>query len=217
VTVELLAALTDEVRPMRGWQRPPSSTRAGRFVRGWRLDDNPLRRASDRAETLVLIVLAAVFLVCAPLVAPAAGGRAHAAAQRAALAQAASWTQVTAVVVTKPPRPVVGYEDYVATAPARWTAPDGAIVTGAIPVPVGTKAGAKVRVWTTRDGQLTSPPLTGSQVASLTGLAEFAGVAGLAVALALAGALARWWLNRRRLAGWDADWQATEPRWTARA
>jgi hypothetical protein len=202
---------------MRGSQRRPRSTRPGRFVRGWRLDDNPLRRASDRAETLVLIVLAAVFLVCAPLAAPAAGAWAHASAQRTALAQAASRTQATAVVLTKPAPPAVGYQDFVSTAQARWTAPNGAVVTHAVPVRVGTKAGAKVSVWTTRDGQPTSQPLTGSQVASLTDLAEFAGVAGLAVALALAGALARWWLNRRRLAGWDADWQATEPRWTTRA
>jgi hypothetical protein len=34
--------------------------------------------------------------------------------------------------------------------------------------------------------------------------------------LALAGVLAQWSLNRRRLAGWDADWQATGPRWTTR-
>ena len=165
----------------------------------------------------MLIVLATVFLVCAPLIAPAAGAWAHASAQRAEVAQAASWSQVTAVVVTKPKPPVVGYQALVATAQARWTAPDGAVVTNAVPLPVGTVAGAKVRVWTTRDGQPTSPPLTGSQVANLTGLAGFAGVVGLAVALTLAGALARWLLNRRRLAGWDADWQATEPRWTTRA
>lgn len=202
---------------MRGRQRKLRSTRAGRFVRGRRLDDNPLRRPSDRAETLVLIVLATVFLVCAPLIAPAAGAWAHAAAQRAAVAQAASWTQVTAVVVTKPTPPVVGYQDSMSTAQARWTVPNGAVVTHAVPVRVGTKAGAQVSVWTTSDGWPTSPPLAGSQVANLTGLAEFAGVAGLAVALALANALARWVLNRRRLAGWDADWQATEPRWTTRA
>ncbi len=202
---------------MRGRQRKPRSTRAGRFVRGRRLDDNPLRRASDRAETLVLIVLAAVFLVCAPLAAPAARAWAHAAAQRAQLAQTASWKPVTAVVIKAPGRPVMGYEDFVSTAQARWTAPDGTVVTGGVPVSVGTVAGAKVSVWTTRDGQLTSQPLTSSQVASLTGLAGFAAVAGLAVVLTLAGKLAGWWLNRRRLAGWDADWQATEPRWTTRA
>ena len=189
----------------------------GRFVRGRRLDDNPLRRASDRAETLVLIVLGAVFVVCAPLVAPVGGAWAHAAAQRAEFAQAASWTQVTAVVITKPTSPVMGYEDYVSTAQARWTAPDGAVVTHAVPVRVGTVAGAKVSVWTTRDGWPTPQPLTGSQVANLTSLAEVAAVAALAAALALIYVLARWWLNRRRLAGWDTDWQATEPRWTTRA
>ena len=60
-------------------------------------------------------------------------------------------------------------------------------------------------------------PLNDSQVASLTVLGEITGVAALAAALALAGALARWSLNRRRLAGWDADWQSTGPRWTTRA
>jgi hypothetical protein len=77
--------------------------------------------------------------------------------------------------------------------------------------------GANVSVWTTRDGQPTSQPLDDSQVANLTGLVEVAAVAALAAVLALTGFLARWWLNRRRLAGWDADWQATEPRWTTRA
>jgi hypothetical protein len=203
---------------MGGSQRRPRSTPAGRFVRGRWLDHNPLRRASDRAETLVLIVFAVVFLVCAPLAAPACGAWAHAIAQRTELVQASSRGQVTAVVVSAPtPRVVVGYGDFVATAKARWTAPDGAVVTGQVPVPVGTVAGARVTVWTTRDGQPTSPPLDGSQVASLTMLGEVTGVAALAALLALAGVLARWSLNRRRLAGWDADWQATEPRWTTRA
>src|SRR5579862_8985936 len=35
----------------------------GRLVRGRRLDRNPLRRTSDRAESLVLILLVAGFLV----------------------------------------------------------------------------------------------------------------------------------------------------------
>ena len=62
---------------MRATQQKPRSTPAGRFVRGRRLDDNPLRRATDRTETLVLIVLAAVFLVCAPVAAQSSGA-AHA-------------------------------------------------------------------------------------------------------------------------------------------
>ena len=65
-------------------------TTAGRFVRGMRFDRNPLRRATDRAESVVLILLAVLFLVGAPLSALAAGGAMHAVAQRAELAQRAS-------------------------------------------------------------------------------------------------------------------------------
>jgi hypothetical protein len=201
---------------MRGRQRKPRCTVVGRFLRGWRLDDNPLRRAYDRAETLVLIVLVTLFVTGAPLAAPACGAWAHAMAQRAEVAQAASISQVSAVVLATP-APVVGYGDFVSMAKARWTAPDGAVVTGMVPVTVGASIGAKLRMWVTRDGQQAAQPLNNSQVASLAVLGQITGVAALAAALALAGALARWLLNRRRLAGWDADWQATEPRWTTRA
>jgi hypothetical protein len=102
-------------------------------------------------------------------------------------------------------------------APARWTAPDGMVVTGEMPVPVGTRAGATVPVWTTRDGQLTSHPISDSQVASLTDLGEMAGAAAVALLLALVGVLARRSLAKRRMAAWDADWQSTGPRWTTRA
>lgn len=202
---------------MRGRQRKPRSTPVGRFLRGRRLDDNPLRRAYDRAETLVLIVLATVFVVAAPLVAQACGAWAHATAQRAELAQTASLRQVTAVVVTAPASPAVGSGGFVFTAQARWSAPDDTVVTGLVPVPAGTRLGARLSVWTTRAGQPAGQPISDSQVASLAMLGAVTGVTVLATALTLAGALARWSLNRRRLAGWDADWQATEPRWTTRA
>jgi len=165
----------------------------------------------------MLALLATVFLVAAPLAAQAAGGWAHAMAQRAELAQLASRSQVSAVIVTKPAPPTMAQEAFVSTAKARWTAPDGAVVTGLVPVPVGTEAGATVNVWTTRDGQPTSQPLNGPDVASLTVLGAATGVAALAAVLVLAGALARRSLNRRRLASWAADWKATGPRWTTRA
>jgi hypothetical protein len=53
----------------------------------------------------------------------------------------------------------------------------------------------------------------------VTGRTQFlagAAVSGLAVLLAVAGWLARPSLDRRRLAGWDADWLATGPRWSPR-
>jgi hypothetical protein len=202
---------------MGGRQRKPRTTLAGRFLRGRRLDDNPLRRASDRAETWMLILLAAAFLVIAPTLAPAMGAWVHATAQRAELHQAASRYQVSAVVLEAPSQPVTGYRDFLSQATARWTAPNGLVVTGETPVAAGTRVGAKLTVWTTRDGRLTSSPLDDSQVRVLTGLGEVTGVTALALLLTLVGGLARWLINRRRLAGWDAEWQTTEPRWTTRA
>ena len=56
-----------------------------------------------------------------------------------------------------------------------------------------------------------------SQVAYLADLGEIAGAAAVVVLLTLVGVLARWSLDKRRMAAWDADWQSTEPRWTTRA
>jgi|ERR1700722_121146 len=202
---------------MNGRRRKPKSAPAGRFVRGRRLDSNPLRRASDRIETLVLILLAVVFLAAAPFAAAASGAWAHTMAQRAELAQAASRYQVTAIVLTRPARPAAGSASLVSFAKARWTAPDGAAVTHGVLVPLGTAASARLSIWTTRDGQPAARPLNGQQVASMTLLGQAAGAAALAIVLALGGVLARWSLNRRRLAAWDADWAVTGPRWTTRA
>ena len=44
-----------------------------RLLRGRRLDRNPLRRGSDRVETVVLGALLAAFLAAAPFAAHAAG------------------------------------------------------------------------------------------------------------------------------------------------
>ena len=72
-------------------------------------------------------------------------------------------------------------------------------------------------MWTDRTGAVTSAPLTDAQVANQTTSAEAAGVIAVGTVLAVVGAGTFWTLNRRRMAAWDADWQATEPRWTTRA
>jgi hypothetical protein len=206
-----------EVRTMGSKEKKPRATLTGRFIRGRRFDGNPLRRAADRAETVVLALLFVAFLVGAPLAALASGAWAHTTAQRAEVAQAASRHQVTAIVLTTPALPTVGSWGQDSSAKARWTAPDGTVVTGEVPVLVGTTAGATVPVWTTRNGQLTSHPLGDSQVASLTELGEITGAAAVALLLALVGVVARRSLDKRRMAAWDADWQSTGPRWTTRA
>ena len=202
---------------MKSRHHKPRTTWLGRLLRGQRPDRNPLRRRSDVIEAAVLGVLVAGFAVGAPSVALASGGWAHATAHRVQLEQEASRHQVTAVVSRAVPNTQgggIGSLDHLT--PARWTAPDGRAVADEIPVPEGTAAGVTVRVWTTSDGQLTDPPLTDSQVASQEHLAQTFSVIVLAIAAAVTGLLARWALDKRRMAAWDADWRATGPRWTAR-
>jgi hypothetical protein len=74
-----------------------------------------------------------------------------------------------------------------------------------------------VLVWVDASGHLTkAPPLRLAQVHEQAVLAAAAAAVALGYLLPCAGLLAGGLLARRRLAAWDADWRATEPRWTRR-
>jgi hypothetical protein len=189
-------------------------TRLGRFVRGRRPDHNPLRRASDRVETVVLAVLVIAFVVAAPFAALTAGSYVHARAHQAQLAERVSSYQVPARVLRLDSQGTV-YGD--PQAQVRWTAHDGKVITGEITVPLGATVGSTQWLWTTADGQVTNPPLEDSQVTGQAYFAEGFAVFTLALLLAITGLVARWMLDRRRMAAWDAEWRAAGPRWTTRA
>jgi hypothetical protein len=205
----------NEVRVMGARRRDIRATRLGRFVQGRRPDRNPLRRGSDRVETAVLALLVIVFLAAAPFAALASGSWVLAWDHQAQLAERASSFQVPALVL-KLEAPGGGpYGDL--GAQARWTARDGTVVTGDIPVPFGAAAGSTQWLWTTADGQLTNPPLEDSQVTGQAHVAEGLSVVTLAVLLTAAGLVTRWTLDKRRMAAWDTEWRSTGPRWTTRA
>jgi len=164
-------------------------------VCGRRPDWNPLRRASDHCETAVLAMLLITFFAAAPFIAQASGTIAHAAAHRVQLAEMASAHRAQPEAL------------------ARWTAPDGKKVTGEVPLPPATVAGATVTIWTSQDGQPADPPLQNSQVAGQTNIAEAFGVIALAATLIVVGLLVRRVLDRHRMAAWDRDWLAIGPRW----
>jgi hypothetical protein len=63
-----------------------------RLLRGRRLDRNPLRRGSGRAETIVLGALLAAFLAAAPFAAHAAGAWGHDSAARQARRSGPAWS-----------------------------------------------------------------------------------------------------------------------------
>jgi hypothetical protein len=189
-----------------------------RLLRARRLDRNPLRRGSDRAETVVLAALLAAFLACAPFAAHAAGSLAYATYGREAQAQRAVLRQVPATLLQAPPA-VTAIPD-AGVIPlgvnARWRAPDGQLRTGLLFVPSGATAGSTVPVWVNHAGQLADPPLGRAQLATRAQLAREFTVGTLAVVLIVIGWLTRRSLDRRRMAAWDADWLATGSRWTPR-
>jgi hypothetical protein len=199
--------------------RPHEETgqsRTSRWLRGLRPDHNPLRRASDRAESAVLALLLGAFLVGAPLLAIACGQLAATAAIRTANAQHAARHQVTAVLTTDTPGPVqTAYGGLMPVeVSARWTTPDGITHTGKVFAPSGDKAGSLVSIWIDTAGRPATAPLRASDASSQRALAALLAPAALAMVLLGAWALARRILDKRRMAAWDADWQATGPRWT---
>lgn len=207
----------DEVRAMGSRQRKPRSTGLGRLIRGRSLGRNPLRRGSDRAETVIIAMLAAAFAASVPFAAAAADEWGHAAAHREQIAQQADRSRVPAVTLTEPSAfSGEAGAALTAEAKARWTAPDGTAVVSQIPVPLGTRPGSTVRIWVARDGAVTNQPLLDSQVSGWAALAEAGAVAGLAVTLTIAGAASRKSLDRHRLAAWEAEWRTAGPRWTTR-
>jgi len=197
-------------------QRDIRVTRFARFVRGRRPDRNPLRRASDRLETALLALLIVGFFAAAPFTALAAGGWAFARGHQAQLTEQASWHQVPARVLTLSSQAGSAYAN-APQAKARWTAPDGKVVTGEISVPPGTTAGATVPLWVTNNGQLTDPPLQDAQVADQAYLAAAFSVITLATLFGITGLVARRALDKHRMAAWDAEWRAAGPSWTPRA
>jgi hypothetical protein len=89
--------------------------------------------------------------------------------------------------------------------------------TETVTVPADTKAGARIPLWVTRDGQPALEPMGQSGVRTLTVLGGAVGPVALVILLTASGALARRSLDKRRMAAWDAEWRATGPRWTTRA
>jgi hypothetical protein len=187
-----------------------------RLARRIGLDGNPLRRRTDRAATAVTLVLLAVFLVGAPLLSAAAAGWSArgAAADRQA---ARSWRQVPAVLLDS--AAISASADGFNASSwgfARWIAPDGRTRAGDIPVSVGLTAGEVVPLWVDLKGSPTGPPVSHRAVLTREiGAAVVAPVA-LGILLLCLATVARWLLDRRRLADWDAAWTAVGPQWTRR-
>ncbi|HEY7324859.1 MAG TPA: hypothetical protein VH520_08530 [Streptosporangiaceae bacterium] len=176
---------------------------------------NPLRRRSDVLEAWLVPAAIVVFLVLSPLVAglAALGVRAdNAAAQHVQQ----SWQPVSAVLLRAAPGPEFsdnGGNTWTVWVPARWTV-GGHHYTGNIPVAADSRAGSTQTVWLDRAGHVRAPAMTASELSGSIGTGILLAVAALAVVIAIATRLARWLLERRRIASWETAWLSVGPRWS---
>ena len=174
---------------------------------------NALRRSVDRFEAAVLVALSVAFGLA---VAVAALMGTH--TQESQRAAAARLRPAVAVLVQH--GPPAGSLPRIGQVQARWPAPgggerSGVLTTATVPGISGAAAGTRVAVWLNRSGQPAGPP-PGQAVMIIYALVTDGAVTALAgVALLLAYALARYALDRQRLAGWETAWARTGPSWTA--
>jgi hypothetical protein len=96
--------------------------RAARAVRGLWPDHNPLMRSSDRAEAVIMALLATAFLIGAPLIALITWRLTFNSTFSTTDAAAAGWRQTSAVLLADEPDWAGGYGSLV---PVSWAAPDG--------------------------------------------------------------------------------------------
>jgi hypothetical protein len=176
---------------------------------------NPLRRRSDVIEAWLVPAAFVVFLALSPLVAglAAMGVRAdNAAAQHVQQ----SWHPVSAVLLRAAPGPEFsdkGANTWTVWAPARWTA-GGRHDTGNIPVPADSRAGSAQTVWLDSAGHVRAPAMTAPELSGAVGSAILLSVAALAIVMGVAARIARWVLDRRRVASWETAWLSVGPRWS---
>ncbi|MGW2209670.1 Rv1733c family protein [Streptomyces sp. NPDC001781] len=178
----------------------------------WRWRSNPLKRREDVVEAWIMLLVWVVAVIGG-----AVAGVLTAQATVGLLArQRADRHPVHAVLLTDARRSGTGpwAGRILVEAPVRWRSPDGATRTGRALVDNGLRAGSRVVVWQDEWGTL-SP----AKPANPTESSFEAGLFGLGAALTVgaasygAGALGRVWLDRRRSARWDREWDLVEPRW----
>jgi hypothetical protein len=154
----------------------PATTSLDRLILGRRLDRNPLRRPTDRIETVVLLTLLAAFLAGAPLAARAVADWTYGRSLRVEQSEQATFRQVPAVLLQAPDISRFTEAAGMSMTEVRWTAQNGQPRTGSAPAPLTAAAGSTMLVWIDADGNLSNPPMLPSEVSAGAGLSGAAAV-----------------------------------------
>ncbi|MFE1950033.1 hypothetical protein ACFW9D_06125 [Streptomyces sp. NPDC059524] len=179
-----------------------------RRLRWW--GRGPLTRDCDVFEGWVVLVAWILAVLGGALAGVLAGTATEASLSR----QRAERLELSAVVVKEAPRPQIMQPGGGGTrATVRWTAPDGIEHTGTAKVAAGTAAGAHVTVWTDREGDRLAPPVNPAESLFGGAMAGLLAAGGTAVVVGAGTKGVRLLVERRRLAGWDAEWVQADARW----
>jgi hypothetical protein len=166
------------------------------------LSRNPLVRASDRIEALLLALAVVVSLLAVP-VAAAVGTAVHDSRRDVYAEQARTRHLVTATITDETAAHTISRTN-TATVPARWTAAR-AEHTGAVEAQGATKPGDHVAIWVDNNGALADEPTPTSRAAVDAMTAAVAMWASVAAAAAVLFTGTRAVCDRLRVIGWQHD------------
>jgi hypothetical protein len=178
---------------------------------------NPLRRTSDRIQALLTFLVIMTVLMIAPWAGWWAGRTTYRDEMRAIAWERQHRFQVVAVLLEDADLPVGNPSDGVPPltmqTSARWTGPGDVIHTGKVVAEVGKRAQSSMPIWIDEHGAVAAPPVGRHPVTGAV-LAALLVVAGVAGGLTGMHRIAVWWLDRRRLRSWQAEWLVVEPQWS---
>ncbi|MGY1708825.1 hypothetical protein ACI8AC_04875 [Geodermatophilus sp. SYSU D00758] len=193
----------------------PTPGPARRARRRLGLGRRPLRRGSDRAEAVSWVLLALLVLLSVP-VGLTAGTLVHEQMRTVAEEQARDRLAVTAVATQDATARVDSAYGGRLLVAAEWTAPDGRPAAGDVPAPGAVRAGDRLTVWLTADGEPSGPPMSAWETTrSAVVLTALGWVATVAV-LVVVHAVVLWLVDRHRDRTWTREWAAVEPGWSRR-
>ncbi|OBB65860.1 hypothetical protein [Mycobacterium sp. 852014-50255_SCH5639931] len=167
------------------------------------LGRNPLVRASDRVEALLVVLAVAVSLFTVP-VAATVGTAVHESRSRVYAEQIQTRRPVTATVVGDS-HPRTDLESPTVRAPARWPVA-GAERTGDVVAPLGVKIGDELEIWVDDEGSPVSRPKMSARDEAVAVAVAIWCVVSLSVAGLFA--VARDALDRARYARWQHDFNS---------
>lgn len=181
------------------------STRKPWAVRVW---GNPLARSTDRAEAVLLMGLAVIWLLSLPLVATMASAewksvesRVLAEQDRDVAVDAVLQADVSPAAID--PRAPSMVQSAVA---ATWVGRDGQPTEGTVPVNAGARAGDHVTIWLDGTGSVVDRPMTTRTAAGILVAATVATWLALGLTFAVVWRGSRWLFDRRRSQSWADEW-----------